>query len=173
MSIKKSGVICECKIENFTYYLCVQSKDSGRWSFPKGHLENDETIYECAIRELQEETGLCINLLGIEEPISLLTNNTVYFHKEFSSLLDIFTQDKTEIKNIKWLSVMNLLGMDEKILNSDLNYFIDKNFRGKFSKDEFTIVVKKSKPKKIKVLCKYFVDGKCKQGKKCIFSHNI
>jgi bis(5'-nucleosidyl)-tetraphosphatase len=31
---------------------------SGHWDFPKGRLEQEETIYEAAQRELQEETGL-------------------------------------------------------------------------------------------------------------------
>lgn len=30
----------------------------GRWAFPGGFMRMDETIEECAVRELQEETGL-------------------------------------------------------------------------------------------------------------------
>lgn len=33
-------------------------KRYGRWDIPKGHMEKDETIEECAIREIEEETGL-------------------------------------------------------------------------------------------------------------------
>ena len=31
-----------------------------RWAFPGGFLQMDETSDECAMRELQEETGLAI-----------------------------------------------------------------------------------------------------------------
>ncbi|MBR6520937.1 MAG: NUDIX hydrolase, partial [Paludibacteraceae bacterium] len=30
----------------------------GRWAFPGGFMRMDETIEECAVRELYEETGL-------------------------------------------------------------------------------------------------------------------
>ncbi len=34
-------------------------KDSyGRWTFPKGHIESNETLEETARREIAEETGL-------------------------------------------------------------------------------------------------------------------
>ena len=36
----------------------INAHGAGTWAFPGGHLEHKETIAECALRELSEETGL-------------------------------------------------------------------------------------------------------------------
>lgn len=36
-----------------------RNKDAGTWSVPKGELRQDEEPLACAVREFQEETGLC------------------------------------------------------------------------------------------------------------------
>ena len=39
-----------------------------RWTQPGGHIEDDETPEECALREVFEETGLRVTLLGDRFP---------------------------------------------------------------------------------------------------------
>jgi mutator protein MutT len=43
-----------------TILLVQRSKPPsiGKWGFPGGHLEMGETVLECAVRELREETGI-------------------------------------------------------------------------------------------------------------------
>ena len=46
--------------------MVVQQKGSGVWGLPKGHLEPGETLYQAALREMREETG--VHLISANEP---------------------------------------------------------------------------------------------------------
>jgi 8-oxo-dGTP pyrophosphatase MutT (NUDIX family) len=41
--------------------LMLQRRDNGKWTFPGGHLNDDETHLEGAVRELWEEAGIRAN----------------------------------------------------------------------------------------------------------------
>jgi len=45
-------------------------KANGRWGFPKGNIEQDETPEVTALREIAEETGLAIDQLRIVGQLS-------------------------------------------------------------------------------------------------------
>lgn len=48
--------------------LLVKHSDYDKWLQPGGHIENQETPEEAAIREVYEETGIKITLLGERFP---------------------------------------------------------------------------------------------------------
>lgn len=42
-------------------------KHPGRWDLPKGHVDPGETDLECALRELEEETGIAASDIEIDD----------------------------------------------------------------------------------------------------------
>lgn len=66
---KKVGLVYRTKLDDY--------------SFPKGHIEKDETLIECALRETEEETGRMCTLITNEEIGKLEYVNyegTIYTH---------------------------------------------------------------------------------------------
>ena len=76
------------------------SHGHGEWSFPGGHLEMDETIEECGIREVLEETGINIK----NKPL----NDEHYTN-------DIFTNEKKHYITIYQKYIINELIIPELI----------------------------------------------------------
>lgn len=81
----------------------------GSWAFPGGHLELNEEINECAIREVKEETGIKIKNLKIGP----LTNDifkherkhyiTIFVICEYSSG-DVKIMEPLKCKKWEWFS---------------------------------------------------------------------
>ena len=88
--------------------LLIQQTDNA-WGFPKGHIENNETEQETAIRETKEETNLDVEIISNKKYIiNYKINNEI--DKEVIFFLAKKTSDKIkkqdeEIKNIKWVDL--------------------------------------------------------------------
>ena len=66
MKVVKAGCYL-LDLENKKVALVYREKQKD-YTFPKGHLEGDETIKECAIRETAEETKRVAKILDEFEP---------------------------------------------------------------------------------------------------------
>jgi len=81
---------------------------NGNWGFPKGHIENNETKEETAIREVFEETNVNIRIIpGFERLIKYIPNektflcfSSIFPHKNLfiTKIWDIFF--KQGLKNL-------------------------------------------------------------------------
>jgi ADP-ribose pyrophosphatase YjhB (NUDIX family) len=87
------------------------------WDLPKGKLDEGESIEECAVREVQEETGLRNILLGelidttlhqYEENGELVTKKTVWYKMKGYSTDKLTPQTEEQIDDIKWVNTKDL-----------------------------------------------------------------
>jgi ADP-ribose pyrophosphatase YjhB (NUDIX family) len=95
----------------------------GKWNFPGGHLEENESIIQGAVREAKEETGLDIKptgLIGIYEHKSR-DNNIVWIILKAEVLRGELQPQEDDILSAKWISFKDFKNMKkEKIRDSDL-----------------------------------------------------
>ncbi len=86
---------------------------NGRWDLPKGKIEKKEDIEDCAIREVEEETG--VTGLTITKPLEITYHvfkrngefslkETFWFEMHTSCTDELVPQAKEGIKKAKWLN---------------------------------------------------------------------
>ena len=68
--IKACGVLV-LRGEPVDSFLLMKHRD--RWDLPKGHLDEGETDIACALRELQEETGIAATDIDVEPDFCFTT----------------------------------------------------------------------------------------------------
>lgn len=61
--INASGIIVECRGKILLLKRSMRDSYSGKWCLPGGSVEENETYFDAAIRELREETGLFVDTL--------------------------------------------------------------------------------------------------------------
>ncbi len=99
------------------YYALVQGRYTGKWSFPKGHSNKGEEPYDCVIREIFEETGVC-NLPNPTSDQRIGFGHYYIFDVEVKYNLQ--PQDKKEVMDQKWVTLNDMNNMQ---LNVDASYF--------------------------------------------------
>ncbi len=124
MKVQKAGCIL-IDISNKKIGL-IYRKQYNDYSFPKGHLEPNETLEECAIRETEEETGRRCSIITTEElPIIEYTDsvgNSVIAHyylaKDLGKSEKIF--DESLVHEIVWVPIDEV---EKKLTYSNLVEF--------------------------------------------------
>ena len=97
----------------------------GKWDLPKGKLEKGEVIDECALREVQEETGLKnVNLMKPSgstfhtyylQPRWII-KESIWFQMSATSKEELKPQLEEDITEIKWVSL-------DQVKNYEQNMF--------------------------------------------------
>lgn len=123
------------KYENSKLYILLLKHNQGHWSFSKGHIENEETEKETALREIKEETNLdvCIDnnfrYITTYSPKENTIKDVVYFVA--TPLNDDIKIQEKEISEISWYSAIEALDKitydnDKQVLKKTIEY-LNKN----------------------------------------------
>lgn len=81
----------------------------GHWSYPKGHVEDNETEVETALREIKEETNLDVIIdtrfreITTYSPKPGVIKDVIYF-LAFAKTLDVKVQEE-EVANYEWVDI--------------------------------------------------------------------
>lgn len=111
-------------------YLIVKDRN-GNYSFPKGHMENNETEEETALREIEEEVGIKPNLdTNFRKELNYKLPNgndkkSVYFVGEFHTGKYKCCDDEiSEIMVVGYRKALELLTYDnlKELLNEARDY---------------------------------------------------
>lgn len=112
---KSCGAIVYRRYHGNIEILLIKHVNSGHWSFPKGHVEGDETELETARREIREETGLEVILdQTFRETVSYSpkrdTQKTVVYFLALARNAHVVPQEE-EIAEIKWVDILRAQNM--------------------------------------------------------------
>ncbi len=106
---KSCGALVYRFFEGKPQILLIKHKNGGHWSFPKGHIELNETETETALREIKEETGLDVVLNEkfrtsvAYRPKPDIDKEVVYFLAEVSG--GVLTKQESEISRAEWVDI--------------------------------------------------------------------
>ena len=119
--------------------LLVKIKNSNKYGLPKGKKEKNESIYDTAIREVNEETGLNICSYIHDKFIYVNILNTKFYIINLKEKINIFNNfDKNEIEDIQWFDIdyiksnKQLFTKQTKIIAFKFNYIIKKKYNTTF-----------------------------------------
>jgi len=111
--------------------LLIKHQNGGHWSFPKGHVEEDETETETALREIVEETGLQVNLdtnfrkVVTYSPFDDVLKDVIYFLAYTKSTA--IQRQLEEVSDAEWFPLSEAIAKvtyenDKIILKAAIDY---------------------------------------------------
>jgi len=83
----------------------------GKWDLPKGKLDDGETLEQCAVREVLEETGLKVKLVApllityhtYHQGTSFILKESHWYTMKTNSHQPLVPQTEEDIEQVKWV----------------------------------------------------------------------
>jgi len=117
--------------EGKLHFLCVKRKDDGKWALPGGFIQKGESLDECALRELKEETGVTVpyiqhfkNYSDPERDHRQQTISAAYVAIQPSDELQL--RADTDVSDVKWFSLSGTpqLAFDHNQICKDAHFVV-------------------------------------------------
>ncbi|KAF2666708.1 hypothetical protein BT63DRAFT_427137 [Microthyrium microscopicum] len=115
--------------DNMTHAVLVKGwKNSAKWSFPRGKINKEESDFDCAVREVYEETGYDIQAAGLaSDPESAFRIDRTLREQQICLFvfrgvpMDTYFEPRTrkEISKIDWYKISDLPGSKTNQQNAD------------------------------------------------------
>ncbi len=132
----RSGVIVFCTKDDTTYLLLVKyNNEHDVYDIPRGHVEENESPFDAAIRELYEETNVKCKpryKAGIYEYSARSRRNGVLIHYPihiYSCIVEcqkeVYSHDKAEVEKTLWVPLDKAFKL---ITNKDLIKYMTQSF---------------------------------------------
>lgn len=119
---KPEAPVAGAVLQSAGNFLLVRGRHSGKWSFPKGHKEHQESLEETIQREVQEEVGIKSLPPYVSEFQGRVGTYRVF---NLATKQRPSPQDLDEVDAADWFSLEEISTMN---LNVDTSYYFLKTY---------------------------------------------
>ena len=107
-----------------------------KWNFPSGHIEFGEDILYSAHREVKEETGFDVKLIGTTGVYNFISNTNdqvILFHFIGKITGGTLNLEEDEITDSKWIQVNDFLAFEKEdlreshVIKQIINNLLEEN----------------------------------------------
>ncbi len=125
------------KMVNDQFYIFLVKHNTGHWSFPKGHVEQNESEEQTALREVKEETNLDIIIdnhfrrVHTYSPKKDVMKDVVLFLATVKDKSEKEKRQEKEIQELNWFLWKDALKIityqkDKDLLKQAIEYLSNK-----------------------------------------------
>jgi len=122
--MSQNGIVLVASVSIFSDDKVLIIKENkptafNKWNFPSGHIEYGEDILYSARREVKEETGFDVNLIGttgVYNFISSSNNQVILFHFIGEVTGGSLNLEEDEITDSKWIKINELVTFENEDL---------------------------------------------------------